>query len=201
MISSHRIVTVSSTPHNILPCAHKVLPFPESKMHFPTLIAASILAVVSAQDIDYPTINLGTFGYPHGNQFVAWSPFTPTTTQDVVELCDSAGAIQGTATWTAIRVANTYVLDPICRKPFNITDDATNTTYYDLELACVDDNIDIHAFPQVTAVVERKTNKTVEACAPVPTVEPYDWYGACQSCCGAGLTWQFACSAETVEDK
>lgn len=171
-------------------------------MHFPTLIAASFLAIASAQDtITYPKINLGRFGYPHGNQFVAWSPFTPTTTQDVVDLCDSNGAIQGTATWTAIRVANTYVLDPICRKPFNITDDATNTTYYDLELACVDDNIDIHKWPQVTAVVERKTNRTVEACAPVPSTDPLEWYGECKSCCGAGLTWQFACAPETAGDE
>ncbi|KAH8763270.1 hypothetical protein F5883DRAFT_114597 [Diaporthe sp. PMI_573] len=171
-------------------------------MHFATLITAAFLAVSSAQDITYPTINLGTFGYPHGNQFVGWSPFTPTTTQDVSELCDTFGAIQGTATWTAIRVANTYVLDPICRKPFNITDDATNTTYYDLELACVDDNIDIHEFPQVTAVVERKTSKTVEACAPVFTESPYEyWNGPCTHGGGAGLTWQFACSPETAEEE
>lgn len=170
-------------------------------MHFSNLIVASFLAVVSAEDTSYPTINLGTFGYPHGNQFVAWSPFTPTTTQDVTELCDTYGAIQGTATWTAIRVANTYVLDPICRKPFNITSDATNTTYYDLELACVDDNIAIGLMPQVTAVVERATNKTVEACAPVPSVNPYDWYGQCTAGGGAGVIWQFACSAETVEDE
>lgn len=168
-------------------------------MHFTNLIAASFLAVASAQDISYPTINLGVFGYPHGNQFVAWSPFTPTTTQEVSEVCDSRGAIKGTATWTAIRVYNTYVYDPICRNPFNITDDATNTTYYDLELACVDDNISLYEIPQVTAVVDRATNKTVEACAPVQTSEPNQWYGPCSSCCGAGVTWSFACSAETAE--
>lgn len=161
-------------------------------MHFSTLIAASFLAVASAQDTSYPPINLGTFGYPHGNQFVAWSPFTPTTTQDVGEVCDTRGAITGTATWTAVRVANTYVFDPICRNPFNITDDVTNTTYYNLELACVDDNIDIGLEPQVTAVVDTATNKTIETCAPVPSA---DSYSQCTIDRSAGLSWKFACSA------
>ncbi|POS70654.1 hypothetical protein DHEL01_v210949 [Diaporthe helianthi] len=168
-------------------------------MHFPALIAASFLAVVSAENITYPDINLGIFGYPHGNHYVAWSPFTPTTTQDMSDLCTNKGSMRGTATWTTIRVVNTYALDPICRKPFNITDDSTNTTYYDLELACVDDNIDYYSFPQVTAVVERKTNRTVEACAPVPTMaDGHGWTGDCQFCCGAGLSWQYACTPETA---
>lgn len=172
-------------------------------MHFPTLLAVSSLALASAQeDTTYPTINLGTFAYPHGNQFVAWSPFTPTTTQDMSDLCDTNGAMQGTATWTAVRVVNTYVLDPICRRPFNITDDATNTTYYDLELACVDDDVDIYErVPQVTAVVERRTNRTVEACKPVYTESPYEWSGACTSCCGAGLSWHFTCNPETAGEE
>lgn len=192
----HRIVVFAVKP--------KHSPKPEGRMHFPTLIAAALMAVSSsAQDTAYPPINLGTYGYPHGNQFVAWSPFTPTTTQDVTELADTHGAIQGTATWTAVRVYNTYVFDPICRNPFNITDDATNTTYYDLELACVDDNIDIHeTVPQVTAVVDRKTSKTVEACRPVYTADPWEWYGQSSCNCGAGLAWQFACTpVETAQEE
>jgi hypothetical protein len=174
-------------------------------MHFPTLIAAAALAVssASAEDTRYPTINLGTFGYPHGNQFVAWSPFTPTTTQDVTEVADTYGAIQGTATWTAIRVSNTFTTKPICRNPFNITSDATNITYYDLELACVDDNVDINVrVPQITAVVDRKTSKTVEACKPVFTKDPSEWWGQSSCNCGAGVAWQFTCNpVETADDE
>ncbi|OLN83284.1 hypothetical protein CCHL11_03025 [Colletotrichum chlorophyti] len=51
----------------------------------------------------------------------------------------------------------TYVFDPICHNPFNIPDDATNTTYRDLELACVDDNIPLYGQPDATAVVDRLT--------------------------------------------
>ncbi|TKW49115.1 hypothetical protein CTA1_2604, partial [Colletotrichum tanaceti] len=113
-------------------------------MHFSTLLAATFAAVASAKDTAYPPIiNLGRFGYPHGHQIIAWSPFTPTTTQDVVKLCDTRGAVKGTATWTAVRTVNTYVLGPLCRKPFNLTDDDTGVTYTDLELACVDDDVDI----------------------------------------------------------
>ncbi|GKT53001.1 hypothetical protein ColTof4_13027 [Colletotrichum tofieldiae] len=129
-----------------------------------TIVGASFMAVAFAA---LPPISLGSIGYPHGSRFVAWSPFTPTTTQELVEVCDTRGAIKGTATWTEIRVYETYVFDPICRNPFNITDDATNTTYRNLELACVDDNIPLYAMPEVTAVVDRTTNKTVETCVPV----------------------------------
>ncbi|KAJ0159737.1 hypothetical protein CTA2_9191 [Colletotrichum tanaceti] len=133
-------------------------------MQLSAILGASLVAVAHAI---LPPINLGAIGYPHGSRFVAWSPFTPTTTQELVEVCDKRGAIKGTATWTEIRVYETYVFDPICRNPFNITDDATNATYRNLELACVDDNISLYARPEVTAVVDRTTNKTVETCVPV----------------------------------
>ncbi|GKT51119.1 uncharacterized protein ColSpa_11300 [Colletotrichum spaethianum] len=164
-------------------------------MQFSTIISAAFLAIASAENTTYPPINLGRFYYPHGNQFVAWSPFTPTTTQEVAELCDSRGAIKGTATWTAVRVWNTYVFDPICRNPFNLTDDATNTTYYNLELACVDDNIPITAEPEVTAVVDRNTNKTIESCVPVPTDTGIGGGVSCTRGADGGLNFQFACSA------
>ncbi|WYZ35947.1 hypothetical protein EsH8_X_000594 [Colletotrichum jinshuiense] len=159
-------------------------------MHFSTLVSAFFVAAASAQNT-YPPINLGTYGFPHGNIFVAWSPFTPTTTQEVVDVCDAKGAIQGTATWSAIRTASTYVLKPICRNPFNITDDATNTTYFNLELACVDDNIDIGLQPQVTAVVDTATNKTIETCVPAPIATTTGCHGTTFE----SFSWQFACSA------
>ncbi|KAK2052692.1 hypothetical protein LY76DRAFT_322872 [Colletotrichum caudatum] len=163
-------------------------------MHFSLLFNAAFVAVASAKTTAYPPINLGRFYYPHGNQFVAWAPFTPTTTQEVAEVCDARGAIRGTATWTAVRVWNTYVFDPICRNPFNITDDATNTTYYNLELACVDDNIPITAEPEVTAVVDRNTNKTIEICAPVPTDSAVGGGVSCSNPANGGLQFQYACT-------
>lgn len=80
---------------------------------------------------------------------------------------------------------------PICRNPFNLTDPATGVEYHGLELACVDDNVPLSAQPEVTAVVEIRTNKTVERCTPVPFVA-----GNYVSCTGASevLTWSFACS-------
>ncbi|TQN66662.1 hypothetical protein CSHISOI_08791 [Colletotrichum shisoi] len=165
-------------------------------MHFSTLIAAAFVAVASAKDVVYPPIiNLGRFGYPHGNQFIAWSPFTPTTTQDVVKLCDTRGSVKGTATWTAVRTVNTYVLDPICRKPFNLTDDDTGTTYRNLELACVDDDIPISAEPEVTAVVDRNTNKTVHTCTRVWADSEAGTSQGCTRSANGGVMYLYACAA------
>ncbi|OLN81959.1 hypothetical protein CCHL11_08635 [Colletotrichum chlorophyti] len=161
-------------------------------MQLSTLIAASFLAVASAATT-YPPINLGRFGYPHGHHFVAWSPFTPTTTQELDDVCMKRGAIQGTATWTAVRVVNTYVLGPLCRKAFDITDDVTNITYTNLELACEDDNIAWGIEPVVTAIVDRSTNKTIETCLPVPTDSPASLSG-CRPLGPEGLSFKFACS-------
>ncbi|KAK1999413.1 hypothetical protein LX36DRAFT_574394 [Colletotrichum falcatum] len=161
-------------------------------MHFFIPLTSAFVAAVAAENTTFPPINLGRFSYPHGNQLVAFT-YTPTTTQEVVEVCDTNGAIRGTATWTAVRVWNTYVFDPICRHPFNITDDATNTTYYNLELACVDDNIPITAEPEVTAVVDRNANKTIETCVPVPTYNGLGDAVSCSKYAGAGLQYQYAC--------
>ncbi|KZL87039.1 hypothetical protein CI238_02210 [Colletotrichum incanum] len=163
-------------------------------MQLSTLTGASFLAVASAQNVSYPPINLGTLRFPHGNVFVAWSPFTPTKTQELIDVCDSRGAIKGTATWTAVRTYNTYVYDPICRNPFNITDDATNTTYYNLELACVDDNIPLTEIPQVTAVVDRATNKTIETCVPARGNDDLQLGPNCLKTPSESLYWDFACS-------
>ncbi|KAK1718183.1 hypothetical protein CaCOL14_010454 [Colletotrichum acutatum] len=107
----------------------------------------------------YPPNSLGTFAYSHGNQLVTENPSTQTTAQELVELCNSSGAIQGIATCTAICVANTYVFGLICRKPFSFTDDFTNRTYANLEPACVGDIIGILLEPDVTAVVYRNTKR------------------------------------------
>lgn len=158
--------------------------------------AALLAAFTTAQtksshnDTALPPLNLGYFGYTHGNQFVAWTLPTPTT--PLLETCDTRGAginESATATWTSIRAYNTYVYKPICRNPFNITDPASGVEYYNLELACVDDNIALYANPEVTAVVDAGTNKTVETCEAVPS-------GNYVSCTGASevLTWSFACS-------
>ncbi|KAK1676807.1 hypothetical protein BDP55DRAFT_660812 [Colletotrichum godetiae] len=159
-------------------------------MQLSTLLGASFVAAASAA---LPPINLGYLSYPHGNLFVAWSPFTPTTTQEITDVCDTRGAVKGTATWTTIRAYNTYVFKPICRNPFNVTDAVTNTTYYNLELACVDDNIPLYANPEVTAVVDTKTNKTVETCVPV-SLNGQSTYGACSDHF-SGVSYSFACSA------
>ncbi|GKT64753.1 hypothetical protein ColTof4_07150 [Colletotrichum tofieldiae] len=154
------------------------------------ILSTSFVAVSS---VALPPINLGYFDYPHGNQFVAWTPFTPATTQELTEVADLLGAIKGTATWTAIRTVNTYITDPICRNPFNITDDATNSTYLNLELACVDDNIPLWAQPEVTAVVDRTTNKTVETCIRV-TKDGGEWFAESTRYQGSSLVYAFACS-------
>ncbi|GKT48274.1 uncharacterized protein ColSpa_08455 [Colletotrichum spaethianum] len=159
-------------------------------MQLSTTLGAYFVAVASAT---LPPINLGYFDYPHGNQFVAWTPFTPTTTQDLTEVVDTLGAVNGTATWTAVRTVNTYVTDPICRNPFNITDDATNSTYLNLELACVDDNIPIWAQPEVTAVVDRTTNKAIETCVPV-TKDGGEWFAQSTNLIGSSLVYAYACS-------
>ncbi|KAF4871690.1 hypothetical protein CGCSCA1_v009048 [Colletotrichum siamense] len=162
-------------------------------MQLTTLVGASFVALASALNTSYPPINLGYFSYPHGNLFVAWSPFTPTKTSDVQEVCDTSGAIQGTATWTSIRAYNTYVFDPICRNPFNVTDDATNTTYYNLELACEDDDIPLYAEPEVTAVVDVATNRTIQTC--VPAVVEGENYASCSKAPYQGVRFSFACSS------
>ncbi|KAF9881478.1 hypothetical protein CkaCkLH20_00624 [Colletotrichum karsti] len=162
-------------------------------MQLSTLIGASFLAMASAQNTSYPPINLGYFSYPHGNQFIAWSPFTPTRTQEIEEVCDTYGAIKGTATWTSIRSYNTYVFDPICRNPFNITSDETGETYYNLEVACVDDNIELQGRPEVTAIVDVATNKTVQTC--VPAVVEGENYSSCSTYRGQGVQFSFACSS------
>ncbi|GKT59296.1 hypothetical protein ColTof4_12413 [Colletotrichum tofieldiae] len=160
-------------------------------MQLSVLLSASFAAVALASP---PPINLGYFSYPHTNEFVAWSPFTPTTTQELAEVCDAQGGFKGSATWTSIRTASTYVYEPICRNPFNVTDVVTNTTYYDLELACVDDNIDLAARPEVTAVVDRATNKEIETCVPVLKEDGTSWYETCGDF-RSGLNYAFACSA------
>ncbi|WYZ40796.1 hypothetical protein EsH8_IV_001137 [Colletotrichum jinshuiense] len=159
-------------------------------MHLSVLLSASFVAVTSAS---LPPINLGYFSYPHTNEFVAWSPFIPTATQELAEVCDSQGGFTGTATWSSIRTASTYVYEPICRNPFNITDVVTNITYYDLELACLDDNIDLAARPEVTAVVDRATNEVIETCVPV-LKDGSSWYESCGDH-RSGLSYDFACSA------
>ncbi|KAL0944728.1 uncharacterized protein CTRU02_202615 [Colletotrichum truncatum] len=163
-------------------------------MQLSTLFGASLLAIASAQETEtsYPPINLGYFSFPHGNTFVAWSPFTPTKTQDVELVCDTSGAIKGTATWTGIRTYSTYVFKPICRNPFNITSDETGETYRNLELACEDDNVPLYARPVVTAVVDRATNKTIQTC--VPAVVEGDNYATCTTFRGQGVSYEFACS-------
>ncbi|KZL82757.1 hypothetical protein CI238_10092 [Colletotrichum incanum] len=159
-------------------------------MQFSLTFTASFVAAASAA---LPPINLGYFDYPHGNQFVAWTPFTPTTTQELAEVANSLGAIKGTATWTAIRTDNIYTTDPICRNPFNITDDATNSTYLNLELACVNDDVPLWAKPEVTAVVDRTTNTTVETCVPV-TQDGGAWFAESTKYIGSSLEYAFACS-------
>ncbi|KAK2052108.1 hypothetical protein LY76DRAFT_598861 [Colletotrichum caudatum] len=122
---------------------------------------ASFTAIASAS---LPPINLGHAILLRTNLFVAWSPFTPTTTQDLYDFC---GPATSTRTWNAIRAVSTgYATGPVCRNPFNITDVDTGITYHDLELACVDDNLPWAYTPQVTAVVDRATNKAVETCVP-----------------------------------
>lgn len=163
----------------------------------PTILplAALVLATLTtAQDTTaLPPLNLGYWGYTHGNQFVAWVPPTPTV--PLLTTCDTRGASNAsapTATWTSIRAYNTYVFKPICRNPFNITDPATGAVFAQLELACVDDNVPLAAQPEVTAVVDVATNRTVETCVAVPFVRGSGY----TSCTGASevLTWSFACA-------
>ncbi|GKT47249.1 uncharacterized protein ColSpa_07430 [Colletotrichum spaethianum] len=123
-----------------------------------------------------PPINLGYFSYPH-----------------TTKVCDAQGGFKGSATWSSIRTDSTYVCEPICRNPFNVTDVVTNTTYYDLELACVDDNIDLAARPEVTAMFDRVTNKEIETCVPV-LKDGASWYETCGDS-RSGLEYSFACSA------
>ncbi|KAL0932613.1 uncharacterized protein CTRU02_211576 [Colletotrichum truncatum] len=161
-------------------------------MQLSTLIGASFLAVASAQNTSYAPINLGYYYFPRGNFFVAWSPFTPTKTQEVVDTCLARGAVQGTATWSTIRERHSgYVLGPICRNPFNVTNDETGETYYNLELACTDDNIPIEQNPTVTAVVDVASNKVVQTC--VPAVVEGGETATCNT--WTGLEYAFACSS------
>ncbi|KAF6810128.1 hypothetical protein CSOJ01_06540 [Colletotrichum sojae] len=165
-------------------------------MQLSTLIGASFVAVASALNSSYPPINLGYYSFPHGNIFVAWSPFTPTKTSELLEVCDTSGAVKGTGTWTGIRTQSTYTLDPICRKPFNYTDASTGQKYYNVEAACEDDNIDIGLRPVVTAIVDVASNTTVQTCVPVvASGELEETWVSCSACCSTGLQWSFACSA------
>ncbi|TDZ38292.1 hypothetical protein CTRI78_v010881 [Colletotrichum trifolii] len=163
-------------------------------MHFSSLIKASLLALAAAQNVSYSPLSLGYFSYPHGNAFIAWSPFVPTKTSDIQDICDTAGAIKGTATWTAVRFYNTYAVDPICRKPFNYTSDETGERFYNVELACVDDDIEWTRRPEVTAVVEVATNKTIQTCVPVVFPEGELTYSGCSPFSAQGVSYNFACN-------
>jgi len=138
---------------------------------------------------------LGYYALPQRvNQIVAWSPFTPTTTQELLDVCNEQGPAFGTPTWTVIRAASTFAYEPICRNPFSITDTDTNTTYNDLELACVDDDIDYNVSPQVTAVVDRATNKAVQTCVSLQS----DGRGLFTNCGGgfsSALYYDYACTS------
>ncbi|KAK2003317.1 hypothetical protein LX36DRAFT_707212 [Colletotrichum falcatum] len=159
-------------------------------MQLSILLGAS--SAVLAAAASFPPINLGYYAMPQRvNQIVAWSPSTPTTTQELAGVCNEQGPFYGTPTWTAIRTVSTYAYAPVCRNPFSITDVETNTTYHDLELACVDDDIDWNAWPEVTAVVDRATNEAVETCVPATGLEAW---------CGDGpfqhlLRYEWACKS------
>ncbi|KAK0377364.1 hypothetical protein CPAR01_06540 [Colletotrichum paranaense] len=160
-----------------------------------TIIAASSLALVSAGNCSLPQINLGHFSFPHTNMFVAWSPYTPTTIQELDDVCVKAGAIKGTATWTAVRTASTYTSGPICGNPFNITSDETGVTYRNLELACSDDNSEGLA-TQVTAIVDATSQTTVQTCTPVLVDgQPFRLGDGCSNYRGSSLSFDFACSS------
>nr|XP_036580408.1 uncharacterized protein CTRU02_09638 [Colletotrichum truncatum]KAF6788320.1 hypothetical protein CTRU02_09638 [Colletotrichum truncatum] len=161
-------------------------------MKLAIISSASLMAVSSAQEASYPPINLGYYFFPRGNMFVAWSPFTPTKTQDIVDVCQVSGATKGTATWTSIRAEHSgHVYEPICRNPFNITNDETGETYYNLELACTDDNIPLQETPTVTAVVDVASNKVIQTCVPA-VVD-----GAKKATCNpyVVLDYSFSCSS------
>lgn len=166
-------------------------------MQLSTVLSASLVAVASAT---YPPINLGTYTTKWELSFIAWSPFTPTTTEEVTKVCDSHGALNGTATWTSVAAYdyyyNTNPVKPVCRNPFNITDDATGTTYYNLELACEDDSVSLTAGPVVTAVVDGNTNKEIQKCVQVPKSGAQ--YGACTEAYGGAVSYQFACTADGI---
>lgn len=166
-------------------------------MQLSTLIGASLVAVASALNSSYPPINLGYYSYPRANTFVAWSPFTPTKTSELVETCDTRGAVKGTGTWSSIRTYSSQIVrDPICRNPFNLTDASTGKVYENLEVACEDDNISIYLRPVVTAIVDVATNQTIQTCVPVVAGgELENTYASCSSCCSVGLSWDFTCSA------
>ncbi|KAK1981212.1 hypothetical protein LZ30DRAFT_593175 [Colletotrichum cereale] len=160
-------------------------------MRLSILLGASCAAIASAS---LPPINLGYFAYQRDNEIVAWSPFTPTTTQELLDVCNERGPAFGTPTWSVIRAASTYAYEPICRNPFNVTDTETNTTYYDLELACVDDDIDYNLSPEVTAVVDRATNRAVETCVPVSLEDGSSWYTSCGGF-RSMLRYEYACTS------
>ncbi|EFQ33717.1 uncharacterized protein GLRG_08861 [Colletotrichum graminicola M1.001] len=153
---------------------------------------ASFAAVTSAS---LPPINLGHVLVMRENLSVAWSPFTPTTTQDLYDFCDPS---TGTRTWNAIRaVSSGYATGPVCRNPFNVTDVNTGITYYELELACVDDDIPWTATPEVTAVVDRATNKAVETCVPALFEDGSSTETLCNTGGGYSLLlgYDFACTS------
>ncbi|KAK2033231.1 hypothetical protein LX32DRAFT_635403 [Colletotrichum zoysiae] len=158
-------------------------------MQLPILLGASFVAVAAAS---LPPINLGYFAYDRTNEIVAWSPFTPTTTQELLDVCNEQGPAFGTKTWTTIRAVSTIVNKPLCRNPFNVTDVETNTTYYDLELACADEDEDLLNAYQVTAVVDRATNKPVETCVQKPLEG-----GGCTFCGGfrSMLCFDYVCTS------
>ncbi|KAK2038291.1 hypothetical protein LZ31DRAFT_609057 [Colletotrichum somersetense] len=159
-------------------------------MQLPILLGASFVAVATAS---LPPINLGRYAYPRTNEMVAWSPFTPTTTQDLLDVCNERGPASGSKTWTTIQAISTIINKPLCRRPFNVTDIETNTTYYDLELACADEHIDLLTAWQVTAVVDRATNKPVQTCVPKSSEDGI----ACTECAGfrSQLCYMYACTS------
>ncbi|KAK2055032.1 hypothetical protein LY76DRAFT_596399 [Colletotrichum caudatum] len=158
-------------------------------MQLPILLGASFVAVAAAS---LPPINLGNFAYDRTSEVVAWSPFTPTTTQELLDVCNEQGPAFGTKTWTVVQAISTIITKPLCRNPFNITDVETNTTYYDLELACADEDINLLLAYQVTAVVDRATNRPVETCVPKPLED-----GRCTMCGGfrSQLCLNYVCTS------
>ncbi|TDZ30045.1 hypothetical protein C8035_v003522 [Colletotrichum spinosum] len=157
------------------------------------LLSAGSWALVSARNIS--SINLGHYRFPHNDVFIAWSPFTPSTTEELDELCVKSGAIKGTATWSAVRTSSTDTTGPICGSPFNVTSDETGVTYRDLELACSDDNSEGLA-SQVTAVVDAASKQTVQTCVPVlKDGEEFYLHEGCSNYHGSSVSFNFACSS------
>lgn len=128
--------------------------------------------LTSAQDTSAPypiPIALGYYAYPHGHQFIAWTPTTTTTT----EACASR---------TVIQVDNSgYPSNPICDYPFDLNSDFTNLT-----LKCTDPTVE--EYPEVTAVVNSEGVQT-QVCEELQlTVYPTECDNA-----GSAVWQKFAC--------